>query len=297
MKNALGAAALMALAACTTSLELELDGKQCSEGRCVGGYVCDRESNLCVLPGAIGGDTGELSGGAGGGLGVAGGASGGAAGAGGASQSAGAGSEVSTGGGDLSGGGASAAGASGGPGAAGAGASGAGAGSAELDAGALPAEPGDACVPTQLYRDGDGDGFGALDQPRVACLEPGWVPDPGDCRDDRADVFPGQALFFADPIEDPLAPARASYDYDCDGVEAPDPDNVAVEEAPDCGSLGAALACVGSGFLPNTPPRQGAGIEPRCGSNRKRDCVATGPLLSCSAQDDTLDELSAFRCR
>ena len=58
-----------------------------------------------------------------------------------------------------------------------------------------------------FYRDGDGDGFGDLATALVTCTPPaGYVPAPGDCRDDLADVWPG-AVELCDGV-----------DQDCDGV-------------------------------------------------------------------------------
>lgn len=84
------------------------------------------------------------------------------------------------------------------------------------------------------YPDCDGDGFAAEGATEVsACEPPGevggcvWVRlapgdpphDPAnestDCDDGAAEVFPGQDLFFGEPIPD--AAVAWAWDYDCDG--------------------------------------------------------------------------------
>ncbi len=47
------------------------------------------------------------------------------------------------------------------------------------------------------YRDADADGWGNTDDVRIACAPPGgYVPFPGDCRDDRRGVNPGRTFAF-----------------------------------------------------------------------------------------------------
>lgn len=268
-------------AACTSELELRLDGRSCREAepRCVRGYTCDVASNFCVLPeqlggaGGIGGQGGSVSG-PGGGAGQAGGVS-----AGGAAGRA-------EGEGGASGG----AGATSGAGGAEPGPADAGGGDASVDAG------GGECTPITVYRDGDNDGVGDVAESDVRCPEEGWVTQPGDCRDDLPDVFPGQLTFFAEPYADPTRPAanQESFDFDCSGAEQPDPTISPATPAPNnCNGL---LVCQGSGYLSSAPLRAGAGVEPRCGSNLRRTCISDG-ALGCEADDVALADSLIFRCK
>ena len=90
------------------------------------------------------------------------------------------------------------------------------------------------------FPDGDGDGFGADDQPTEACSRPdGFVPSSTDCDDADSSVFPG-ALEVCDGI-----------DTDCDDI--PDPTScrplgtadLRIDGLDDGMRLGAALAGVG----------------------------------------------------
>jgi hypothetical protein len=261
--------------ACTSDLELALDGRACTPGprRCLDGYVCDERDQRCVLPGEL--SAGGLSGAGSGSAGASGsGSSGMGAGGvdGGASGAAGAAGAVPT------------------AGAANGGAGAGGTGGAPVDAG--DADASDGCVAVTLYRDGDRDGVGDVAQSRVGCPEPGWVTQPGDCRDDLEDVFLGQTLFFSQPYQDV---AGASFDYDCNNLEEPDPSTSPLTTPPECETLGAAVSCVGSGYLPTSPLRSGTGVEARCGSNLRRDCISVS-LLDCGSQDVLLDPSIAFRC-
>jgi hypothetical protein len=267
----------LAAVACTSDLELALDGKACKPGPrpCLGGYVCEAQSQRCVLAAELAaGGAGSGEGGAGGGDGTSG-----------ASAQAGAGGAVTAGGAGMGG--------SGQGGAAGGTAGASGSGGRPGDAGALgDAGPlADAGCGVVLYRDGDSDGVGDIANSRVGCPAPGWVTQPGDCRDDLPEVFLGQLLFFAEPYSDV---AGASFDYDCSNVEEPDPSNSPLTAPPDCAGL--SVTCAGSGYLPASPLRSGVGIEPRCGSNLRRDCV-TVPPLGCGSQDSPLDPSLTFRCR
>lgn len=271
----LPAFAAAALGGCTSDV-LSLEGKSCdSGGSCVDGFVCDGRTNRCVRPAELlAGDAGP--GGSSGGVGGVGGAGGGR------------GGRAGTGGGGVGGNG---------PG-----------GSSPLGSGgsALPSEDGDAgldaAVPLpdggclgRIYRDDDGDGVGDIsDYIQNVCPEPGWVSQPGDCRDDLVDVYPGQNRFFAEPYEDETAPGDVSFDYDCSGDEDPDPTNESLDQPPNCANL-LGVGCMGSGFLPFSPARNGAGIEPRCGSNLLRDCRPV--TLSCGPEDTAVADEAAFRCK
>jgi hypothetical protein len=268
--------------ACTSQLELSLDGKQCqgSEGHCVRGFVCERQTNLCVRPDQL------------------------------ASASAGAGQGGAR---DASGGQRFlAADSDGGPlvaaavgtgGAAGSGADAVprpqgGAASSGQDAGetsgASDAAVADACVPSLLYPDTDGDGVGLTSAGAVRCPEPGWVGQAGDCRDDQERVFLGQGEFSALPFPDPTKPEGNSFDFDCSGSEQPDPGNSDPDPPPEDCTL--RVPCNGRGYLPAMPARSGPGVEPRCGSNRLRRCVATA-IVDCAPEDVLLAAELAFRCR
>jgi hypothetical protein len=163
-----------------------------------------------------------------------------------------------------------------------------------LDASIDAAVEADACIPILSYVDADGDQVGVTASGALVCPGPGRVPLAGDCRDDRADVFPGQLVFSGAGYPDPTKPEGISYDYDCDGVEEPDPDNVPPGVPPNCGSFAGGVNCTGSGYLPRVPARVGTNLEPRCGSTLRRTCE--GQLLStCDAIDETI--VLAFRCR
>jgi hypothetical protein len=126
---------------------------------------------------------------------------------------------------------------------------------------------------------------------------PGWSTDPGDCRDDLADVKPlktnqpNPPLFSGTGYEDPTKPANLSFDYDCDSVETPDPSNAYGTE-PNCATL-LGLNCTGTGYLPASPQRTGAGINPYCGSTKVRDCYKQN-ATTCAAR---VIDMLPFKCR
>ena len=284
MRRAAALAGSFAVAlACTSDLDLSLSGKQCAaDKRCVRGYECEEGTNLCVPLGTLrsmGGDTtGEGTGGDHG-IGSSGGA-GAFEGSGGAASDSGA-ALVSNGGMLGANGGTSDAGD----------VPESGAGGSDI----ADAASADACMPVSVFRDQDGDGYGDTEEGSFRCPAPGWVTEPGDCRDDQPDVFPGQLEFFGEPYPDPAKPEDVSFDYDCVGGEQADPLNAPSTPAPaNCADI---LNCTGSGFLPASPPRSGIGIEPRCGSILLRTCVQPGGILTCGARDDELAENRAFRCK
>jgi hypothetical protein len=162
----------------------------------------------------------------------------------------------------------------------------------DLDGGLNEPDAGDGCVPTTVYRDNDDDGFGDEDTSRLACPGDGWVLDGTDCRDDIAQVNPGQTGFFGVSYFTPSGP---SFDYDCSGVEEPSPGND-LDPAPNCATLLAGVNCNGNGFLPVEPARQGAGVEPRCGSDTLRECDDGGLLTSCNTIDDQVQIDEIFLC-
>ena len=104
----------------------------------------------------------------------------------------------------------------------------------EIDVGASDAP--------RWYRDADGDTYGDVSSDEVACDAPaGYVADPSDCDDARAEVNPSASESCA-----------TAWDDDCDGVENEDDASDALSWAPDADGdgFGAAdvspvRACVG----------------------------------------------------
>ena len=257
---------------CTSDLELALGGKRCKNERCVTGYKCDLATSVCILvdtlpsAGTGGGRSNNSTGGSGSGPAGRGG-DGGAGGGGGDSTLAGQG---------------------------GRGGSVAGAAGEDLDAGASdPTDAGDACVIGRIYRDRDNDGFGDVSDAKIGCPGNGYVTNDEDCRDDLPEVRPNQAAFFR--VGYPISGDTVSFDYDCSKTEEPSPENETLEPAPTCGGLGL-VNCMGSGFLPAEPSREGPGVEPRCGSTLRRDCEFDGPLSRCESVDTPLSDELTFEC-
>lgn len=265
---------------CTSDLKLALDGKYCNEEeRCVTGYYCEKETNTCLANGTLRPQAG--SGGSSGHAPVAGSG----------------GSEFLDGGGLGGDGGVGGAGSSwpgGNAGLGGLGGGGAG-GTSDLDAGSGgPPDAADGCAPTTVYRDRDGDSFGA-GEAFVGCVQPGWVDNDADCGDDEPLAHPGQEGFFGDGFDDPSKPGIKSFDYDCSGVEEVDPENSPATGEPRCDEIGDLLACMGDGYMPDVD-RTGEGINPLCGSRIRRRCVVQ-TLLGCTGSDSRLASEDAFRCR
>jgi hypothetical protein len=258
---------------CESDLELRLEGLRCNaQNRCSDGYACDRDTRLCVKNSADAGLGGSRAGAGGtppGGAGSGHGGSGGNAGVGGSSTPGGQGG--------LDGGGAG--------------------GSDDLDAGppALVDGGPDGCVPTTLFRDRDEDTYGDVTTTGQGCPQLGWVTRAGDCRDDLPLVNPGQEEFFGVGFVDQNKPGDISFDYDCNNVEEPSPNNNDNGIAPDpCPGLSA--VCTGSGFLPaNEPPRTGSGADERCGSLLRRNCQVED-LLGCQPNDTLVNESLRFLC-
>lgn len=170
-------------------------------------------------------------------------------------------------------------------------------------------DPSDATVsdivctePVVYYKDEDGDGFGVDTDTTTSCtpLSGKWSASGGDCRDDLAAVRP-----FRQGDPNPPAysgtgypannkPQGISFDYDCSGSEEADPTNVYGVE-PDCAGP---LSCSGVGYVAVNPSRQGAGIDPRCGSLTLKRCqllfTANGAAL-CSSMTE-LTQIP-YRCR
>jgi hypothetical protein len=275
--------------ACTSDLPSDLDGKACDrELRCASGFICDGASNRCVRPAELNAS---------------------------ASSAAGSGALVSpndpgdleaTNGegrqvirGDELGSGANPTGGSGGN---------TGLGSNERDGGMpldgaaasggsgdAPPDGGNAeCSQQLLYPDRDGDGVGLTSGAQLRCAAQDWVSVPGDCRDDLMDVFLGQSRYFGMSYPEPTHADGVSFDFDCNGIEEPDPTNLTLAPVPDCSGL--PLTCNQKGFLPAVSGRSGSGIDPRCGSNLLRQCVVS-QLVGCDSETLVLGEGDRFRCR
>jgi hypothetical protein len=164
------------------------------------------------------------------------------------------------------------------------------AGSASVEDSGTPDVPVDvelpdaACSnPTDVYLDGDGDGFGRNDTRAPGCDVPnGWASQGGDCADDVASAFPGQTAYFAEGY---AVGAGVSFDFDCDGQESGDGSQADV--APSCSDD---AGCDAEGFLDTA--RTGAGVNPICGSDQLLECSIQ--LLQC--QDD-VSTSEPKRCR
>lgn len=96
----------------------------------------------------------------------------------------------------------------------------AGGGAADADA-ADAAVSDEATVPCQLvyYRDGDGDGYGAVETLFSCSTDPplGYSRLTGDCCDEgdgAESVHPGQTSWFSEP-----SPCALDRDYDCNGAQ------------------------------------------------------------------------------
>jgi hypothetical protein len=150
----------------------------------------------------------------------------------------------------------------------------------------------DGCVPVDLYRDNDGDGYGDTAQHAWGCIRDGWVEAFGDCRDDREDVFPGQTITFGTGYPDPGKPDGISFDYDCSGAEEAGANNPSTA-APVCQGLSVVgLACVGSGYQ-QTARGMANGVNDLCGSEIVVNCVTQG--LNCVPNE--LPVQTPFKCR
>ena len=141
----------------------------------------------------------------------------------------------------------------------------------------------DASTCPTYFQDSDGDGFGGATT-KVSCTPPGagWVTVGGDCDDTNKDVKPGQTAYFHAGYATVPGGAAVSFDYDCSKKEDLDP---AQKKATDCAQIPGSLECSGSGYLPQSPPRAGAGVDPYCGSTRYRFCRPT-PNGACAPSDN-----------
>lgn len=84
-------------------------------------------------------------------------------------------------------------------------------GSLEVEGRCIRVEDAGDCDPVALYRDVDGDGYGVEAELTAGCPREGYASEPGDCDDDRSDVYPD-------------APEQCNQrDDDCDGLMDEDP--------------------------------------------------------------------------
>lgn len=143
-------------------------------------------------------------------------------------------------------------------------------------------------APLQYFLDADHDTYGDDSTMLRACDAPGadWVLRGGDCRDDLPEVNPDQDDYMPEGYE---TKQGVSFDYNCSGVEDPDPGSFGAPPAscpllPPCGNA--------PGYVPG--PRSGPGVNALCGSQLLRGCVANG-ALSCVQQQTATT--AAKRCR
>src|SRR5690606_37572738 len=122
-------------------------------------------------------------------------------------------------------------------------------GALDLDAGlGGPPDATDGCAVTTVFRDADGDSFGA-GPGFTGCPQPGWVANADDCGDDDARANPLQQGFFGDGFEHVDRPGVLSFDFDCSGTEEVDPSNSPATGEPNCADITDLLACMGEGYL------------------------------------------------
>lgn len=150
----------------------------------------------------------------------------------------------------------------------------------------------DGCVPVDLYRDNDNDGYGDTAQHAFGCIRDGWVELFGDCREDRADVNPGQIEFFPEGYPDPGKPDGISFDYDCNNVEEADINNNPSGPEVPCQSL-LGLDCNGSGYQA-TARGNANGVNDLCGSEIVINC--DGAVLN-ECRSIPLAVQTPFKCR
>lgn len=123
------------------------------------------------------------------------------------------------------------------------------------------------------YVDGDRDGWGKRVGGYACTPPPSFVGRRGDCDDGEASVNAGQTAFFAKGYK---VAEGTSFDYDCDGVEQPEPAGPA---APPLGACSAAGCVPGYAPVPRTAP---PGANLFCGSSSKYTCSGT-QSVNCGA--------------
>ena len=132
------------------------------------------------------------------------------------------------------------------------------------------------------YVDGDRDGWGKRVGGYACAPPPSFVTRRGDCDDGEPNVHSGQVAFFAKGYK---TGEGTSFDYDCDGVEQPEPVGGSVVQLGACSAAG---CTPGYAAVPRTAP---AGANLWCGSTVKFTCA--GPSTTSCAQAAA----PALRCR
>jgi hypothetical protein len=112
-------------------------------------------------------------------------------------------------------------------------------------------------VQITFYIDSDGDGFGSEGLQEVGCAAPtGYVRESGDCDDSDPDAHPDQTDFFTQPTN------AGGFDYDCDGVEAKEIEDVSSEHCQYAGTCSRfSSRCIPA---PDSPGWRGG--VPACGA-------------------------------
>jgi hypothetical protein len=164
---------------------------------------------------------------------------------------------------------------------------------------ATPSEATDGCVPTPLFQDLDGDGYGNVAVQVFGCARDGFVSTPGDCLDAdpaelevAATVHPGQLEYFFVGYRDTSKPGDISFDYDCSGSEDADPQFPS--GTPVCEALMGLNDCDGAGYLPDIARQGVSGVDALCGSEVVVSCGPGGPG-QCNSFYTATDQL--FLCR
>ncbi|HEY6556800.1 MAG TPA: hypothetical protein VI072_05990 [Polyangiaceae bacterium] len=146
-------------------------------------------------------------------------------------------------------------------------------------------------APLEYFLDADHDTYGDDSTMLRACDPPSgdWVLRGGDCRDDLPKVNPDQDDYMPEGYE---TTQGVSFDYDCSGLEEPDPESFGAAPAscpllPPCNTQQ-----YPPGYVPG--PRSGLGVNALCGSQLLRGCVANG-ALGCAQQQTATT--AAKRCR
>lgn len=77
------------------------------------------------------------------------------------------------------------------------------------------------CKLETFYEDDDLDGWGGSKSVQACAAPPGYTGKTGDCQDGNPHVFPHQQGHFGTAYT--TMNGASSFDYDCDGLESPDP--------------------------------------------------------------------------
>ncbi len=136
-----------------------------------------------------------------------------------------------------------------------------------------------------FFRDLDGDTWGGASAGSgcANAVPLGAVLRGGDCNDAERNAFPGQTAFFGTPYG--ASNGGTSFDYDCDGVELGGPGQAAGVCA--SGPVASSAGC-SPGYTKTA--RNGAGVNPLCGSAQGYACDGSAPPC-------TTRPLSPYACR